>query len=558
MKWGIFAVLIVAAGSIIGWQFSSPASNSVSQSPEFVLEAKAVSDQGPSTFLGPETVYTYSRKLGAKKKELWRITLPEKHVAHWIGDNGHVWVLGEISGRQLPRRRLWIRNPNANELATINQSMSDDGIKEARLVKVSYQATRLTLPAQAKGVRHITEYWAPEQPIRYFMTTADCPEVLTPIDRYLKGNEPIRTIHPVPDAPQWELWTRSPFNPGVVTIAERNIGNYPSNVSVISSQFEVERSPAHIDRSPNGMILWFFFGFNGQPKEASMTVYDYNGRKVDTVDFLKEGKFETPYAAEHSLRFKEMQALENNRWVPLASARRVSIIEPSTIRISDDRKRNFDIFIPAPEKKSERIGVKRSAQDAALTTKEAVYPDHVQAGDREFKSENGSFTLRVRKLASKSKDPVWVKTLIFQPENGKAHQFWSKSTPFEVTSGFVSNGGRSYTLESGFGPKGTPIEGKPQAWLSIQPFDGQNPMNVDLAGQNMFRSFEAAVALDLTKWSMKYAEPITQEEFEGESVRIWTGETVVLALPDGTKRELNVVEAGQNMGFDRVYWRHLK
>jgi hypothetical protein len=565
MKWAIGVIVVIAILAIVGWKQSqlsgSQTSPKISYGAQFRLDVEVAKSNLPVIRgSGEETTYTYSRVVEKQVHELWRITLREKYRAHWIDPSGNVWVFAGISQRAGPSAQLWIRDPLADVRARISPSALaqsharqpfDIGTideKRATMRQLTSLAYQLELPTKGGSMFVTAMNGQPEVADTYVVDWRPSGNPSAPFEKFLQepGGPRVMSVHP--DLPHWQLWTEErPYAPAVLTIGPDLAPSSDKTVHYVLQQRSFQIAPAQVVRTPNRRYLWFTYGLNEQPKEASIEIFDRKGNSLGKVDWLEAGRFDSVYAAQHEVDVANPAVRQGGREAPMSTAPPTGWDKPEFVIFSATKNRKFELKIPA-HGDSNHPTLRSFADESGFVAKEPRYPDHAQTAQKTFASADGQFEMRLRVIRDAKGSQSAVRTLIKKGE-GMDHEFWTQTTPYVPLDVLVSNSGRVFAIEILPGEGDRPA----MALLSMRRADAQTPVSLDLTRSDFYGSMDAAKQANFKDLKIEYVGPKGVFDFEGEALPTWSAEQLHWQLTPTKKRVLTLSPMGPGM-VDRIYW----
>lgn len=502
-----------------------------------------------------QTIYTYYKEFRESKQELWRITLNEKYAGHWIGRNGRLWVLTDGPTKNLGIRmsvsRVWIRDPDANELASVDVRNAMQLIPEELVLKFpDYELDReasgfskqetfssqFSLVFKHLGELHINEIFVSNERHRYIVTWNAEGEPESRLEKILFETPSPRSLHPLAELQNWEVWQpASGSRASVLTIYGQKEFLRHRNVDMVVQQQLLYQLPSYVTMTPANRVLWFSFPELNATEEASLFVFNSRGGLIGEVDMMRVGGFKSTRNAKRSLHYTNVQSLNHNNWETMAKVDRY-FAGPETIKIVDGLGTHYIITIDGYGNRGSSVVCETLSAEEFLFRKEQQFADYYLIDEKRWTSANGQFTLRIRKLEHKRGRILYRQTLILEDSSGRdyEHELWSMSTVTETNGVFVSDTGRTLIkrVDRIRYRASSPIDEITN--LYARDYNGRSTANFNLLSKGFFGTYEEALVSDLSGLSVSYDTPVNQIMFEGAYIPRYWRETYTWEMPDGS------------------------
>ena len=235
MKRGIF---FLASALAMALSTTAKAEPPQQNRPTKVLEATTTVESGIRSFY--YTVYTYKNVSGESEFEFWRIGLREKYVAHWIGPHGRLWVLAESGRMGSSQSKLWVRDLEAKESASIPLGPGMGIVPQSAHPKSPFVGWKFDLDASGLkiidgfrvqfnlvidgiGEFHVNERQASRSGNQYIVTWNPAGGPESELEKLLAESVAPNPTQPIAEKKNWEVWeSNSALGSGVLAIYASN------------------------------------------------------------------------------------------------------------------------------------------------------------------------------------------------------------------------------------------------------------------------------------------------------------------------------------------------
>ena len=518
---------------------------------------------------GTATTYTLYRVFGKSRNEVWKITDGNAHIAHWISDNGTVWVLASRT-RQRDSAVIWSRGLDASETSNWNlgnASRCVEGRQPAENLGLSnvdvdnstaktlgdYRVDQLNLKLKTGGTVRCTlmrpEHEAVTPVLRYFPSGAQITDLLT--DAAAKSSAQV--TWPI-KYPKWfSIWS---FPASSQTTLIERLGGMPYEDGIVCVQSEraITQKPDYIAKTPAGRLAWFEFG--GNSGKATLRLMDSLGNEQQAIDLVKLGRYASIQDAKQNLLYRDLAVLRYNQPISVEDADWYTGGDSETLQLNDRRGKTFMIEIKKGEGTAFTATAIASLNLGSAPSKEPLYADAKLTREENLKSENGLFRARMRRYESKEGpiNQITLLSTITDPINGpKEVELWSNQVVDWPLDSRLSDSGRVLTIQAGTWPEGK-LKGKEYAMLLTYEVTGKTMGGIEFITRGWFKSVaEMQSHLKLAKLQLSIEGKDTQVDENGIPVVFWKTERFAINAGDGKTYKLRV-EANPQPGLPQMLY----
>jgi hypothetical protein len=554
----IAAIVVALLAGLIIW--AQTGTSRQQSKPAFELIASSEMKQGAIRPYA-ETQYRFFQVMAdGSKRELWSVLLNDKYQAHWISPSGLVWVQTESIPGPGGGGQIWARDRFGDVKGVFPAYV---GLPSRRIggspgdvlpfqgsrpeVKVGTTAHYLTSGAEQLQIKQpggeevrITIVQTPDGDVSVIKRLhAGQPDLFT--DLLNKPQSPpqveFRRIEGMPFG-LWQVSVEGRTHWIRQVLAE----SYQGRTLEVQSEEEIADQPTRVVATPSGKLLWFEFTNFQNPVVAQLEIFNLAGKKLDTVDLMKLGKFPSPREAKQLIIYGDVLWNGGSGLKPVDIPERYGSADHESYFFSDRTGRKYQIDL---KKEGETYLVDAKAS-MNLKQQEMVvepcFPGAKLVKDQAANSPDGKFTaaaktyLRDRQkltqltLTSHIVDPV---------EGGKSIRLFSIPVATQVEGLRVSNSGRVFGVSF---ISQQPIGDKQVDMCLFHAWEptGRN-MNFDLLRLKWFLTLaEAKAQLDMNAFKAQPEGVRGERDFNGVPIPTYPMETLTFPFRSGKTENLYI------------------
>ncbi len=492
-----------------------------------------------------ETVYTYYElRPDGKKRERWRLTLPDKYSRHWISPSGIVWVQTEAMAGPGGSGHLWARDayadlkgtwyPPGRDRTTNVQAVSlPSGAEQLRMTDKDGSEYRFTIiPTVDREVTLSRKLDVGE--VDHLTKALEKPQNPTDI-----------AFTPIAETP-FGVWKLSPNGSPVYIRQTRSQSQIP--LADVSDEM-IGQAPARVTKTPSGKFLWFTFKEFGEPSEATMEVLQYDGTTVATVDLLKLGGFQNGDQAKRAILYGDVLWSNGGLEIPVDSNRYLTPTGVETIKFGDRSGRKFLIKL-TQDGEAYQLDARASFNlDSRPEVAQTTFPTAKLVSTQEASSQDGKFRATAKTYEEKGKAITQVTLVgyVDDPVEGiKTVQLFDMPAPAKIEGLRVSNSGRVFAVSFA---KDQPVGDEKMDFCLFHAWEpsGRN-MSLDLLRSKWFLNLDHARSeLSMTRFEAKPEGVRGERMVDGVPIPVYPLEELTFTLASGKKENLYIGNVNEHL-----------